>query len=215
MPTASRPKSRSGGLVEKQAIQGSENSYRQASRNLNAESRVARAINNNDRIRRTVSTVATILSEIKLKGITPLTIDKATKRLISVIDGGHLKNKAQGSRSFETMIATIFSPENIRYIDKHHNKIVQKTSVASALSDNQETIKKLATNACLKEGANVNVTELTCLTDGANNCWSIALSLKDCCKKLVCILDWFHITKRFTVLINSANSLKDPLEKIK
>jgi len=39
-------------LVEKQIIQGVENSYRQASRQLNAESKTDRRINNDDRIRR-------------------------------------------------------------------------------------------------------------------------------------------------------------------
>jgi len=114
------------------------------------------------------------------------------------------------------MIATVFSPKNIRRIDKHHNEIVQKTSVGSALSDNQKAIKQLTLTACRKEGANARVTELTCLTDGASNCWSIANSLKPYCKKLINVLDWFHITKRFTVINNRVDiDFKDKLEKVK
>jgi 2-succinyl-5-enolpyruvyl-6-hydroxy-3-cyclohexene-1-carboxylate synthase len=57
---------------------------------------------------------------------------------------------------------------------------------------------------------------LTCLTDGANNCWSITKTLKSHCKKLEQILDWFHVTKRFTVIRNSINDeLKDSLDEVK
>ena len=78
------------------------------------------------------------------------------------------------------------------------------------------TIKQLVLNACRKEGTNARVTELTCLTDGASNCWSITNSLKSCCKTLINVLDWFHITKRFTIINNRISSeLKERLEKVK
>ena len=64
--------------------------------------------------------------------------------------------------------------------------------------------------------SNASVTQITCLTDGANNCWSIANSLKPLCNELVNVLDWFHITKRFTIINNIIDSaFKEKLEKIK
>jgi hypothetical protein len=203
-------------LVEKQVIQGAENSYRQASRQLNAESKNNRSINNDDRIRRNVSQVAKIIEQQKLKPVKVTVQNKAVKELISVIDGGHLKSKASDSRSFEAMIATVFCPNNVLKIDKHHSRIKQKTSVASAKGDHQRTIKQLVLNACRNEGSNARITQITCLTDGANNCWSIADSLKPCCKKLIRVLDWFHITKRFTVINNGTDAVfKEKLEKVK
>jgi hypothetical protein len=203
-------------LVEKQLVQGAENSYRQASRQLNAESKNERSINNDDRIRRNIAKVAEIIQKNRLKKHKPVKSKDAVKELVAVVDGGHLKAKKKSSCSFEAMIATVYCPKNIRRIDKHHKEITQKASVASALSDDQQTIKQLTLNACRKEGMNARVTELTCLTDGANNCWSITNSLKRYCKKLINVLDWFHITKKFTVINNRIdNDFKDKLEKVK
>jgi hypothetical protein len=203
-------------LVEKQVIQGVENSYRQASRQLNAESKNTRSINNDDRIRRNIAQVANIIEKEKLKERAPAKKKEAVNKLVVVVDGGHLKSSNNDSRSFEAMLATVYSPKNIQRIDKHHNEITRRTSVASALDDHQKTIKKLIFNACRQEGANTFVTELTCLTDGASNCWSIANSLKGCCKKLINVLDWFHITKRFTMIDNRVDDIfKDKLEKVK
>lgn len=203
-------------LVEKQIVQGVENSYRQASRQLNAESKQNRRINNDDRIRRNIAVTAKWLETFNMKSLEPTTQEKAAKQLITVIDGGHLKSNAKYGRSFEAMIATVFNPDNLVRIDNHHNEIIKKTSVASALGDKQESIKKLLRNACIKEGANKEVTQITCLTDGAANCWSIAHSLKPQCKNLVTILDWFHITKRFTIINNHIDyELKEKLEKVK
>lgn len=202
-------------LVEKQVIQGSENSYRQASRQLNAESKNTRRINNDDRIRRNVADVAQLIEQSKLKKYPAVNQKEAAKELVAVVDGGHLKSN-KSSRSFEAMIATVYNPDNIRRIDKHHKEITKKTSVASALSDHQKTIKQLVLNACRKEGSNARITKLTCLTDGASNCWSITNSLKPYCKQHINILDWFHITKRFTVINNHVDTaFKNRLEKVK
>ena len=160
--------------------------------------------------------MATIIVKEKLKEHTPVKSKEAVSELVVVADGGHLKSSGNDSRSFEAMLATVYSPKNIQRIDKHHNEITRRTSVASALDDHQKTIKKLIFNACRQEGANTYVTELTCLTDGASNCWSITNSLKGCCKKLINVLDWFHITKRFTVINNRVDDIfKDKLEKVK
>jgi len=176
-------------LVEKQVTQGVENSYRQASRQLNVESKSIRSINNDDRIRRNISNVATLIEKEKLKKPRAVNDKDAVKQLVVVVDGGHLKSNDTDKRSFEAMIATVYCPENIRRVDKHHSEITQKTSVASAMSDHQKTIKQLLLNACFKEKMNAKVTELTCLTDGASNCWSITNSLKGHSKKLINVLD--------------------------
>ncbi len=204
-------------LVEKQVVQGAENSYRQASRQLNAESKNHRSINNDDRIRRNIADIACLIETEKLKPLKTTTESDAAKSLVVVVDGGHLKSNDNDLRSFEAMIATVYRPENIRGIDTHHNEIIQKTSVASALSDHQKTIKRLVLNACQKEGSHAAITQLTCLTDGATNCWSIANSLKNHCKELINVLDWFHITKRFTIINNRSadNHFKEALEKVK
>lgn len=203
-------------LIEKQIIQGCENSYRQASRQLNTESKNTRSINNDDRIRRNIALVAELIEQANTKEIPSVPEEVATKQLIAVVDGGHLKSNAEHGNTFEAMIATVFCPDNLAETDKNHNEITKKTSVASALSDHQVTIKNLLRNACIKEGAHVDVTEITCLTDGAANCWSITNSLQTQCKTLINILDWFHITKRFTIINNHIDEeFKESLDKVK
>lgn len=44
---------------------------------------------------------------------------------------------------------------------------------------------------------------MTALTDGANNCWSVLLAIKPYCDTLECILDWFHISKKFQQVKNA------------
>ena len=203
-------------LLEKQLKQSAEYSYRKAQTSLNAESLNERAINNTERLRRTVAIAASVIEKERLVDKTEVTEENAAKELIVVIDGGHIKSNIKDSRSFEAMIGSVFKPESLVFVDKHHNEIIQKTSVASALSDDQKTIKQLVLNACKREGMNSKITKLTCLTDGANNCWSITKALKSHCKASEQILDWFHVTKRFTVIKNSINDeLKDSLDKVK
>lgn len=203
-------------LLEKQLKQSAEHSYRKAQTSLNAESVEKRAINNTERLRRTVAMGARVIENEKLADITEVKEGEAAKELVVVIDGGHIKSNIKDSRSFEAMVGSVFKPENLVFVDKHHNEIIQKTSVASALSDDQKTIKQLVLNACKKEGMNSKVTKLICLTDGANNCWSITKTLKSHCKESEQILDWFHITKRFTVIRNSiSEELKNSLDEVK
>jgi len=203
-------------LLEKQLKQSSEHSYRKAQTSLNAESVEKRAINNTERLRRTVSMAAKVIESERLADRTEVKEEEAAKELVVVVDGGHIKSNIKDSRSFEAMVGSVFKPENLVFVDKHHNEIIQKTSVASALSDNQKTIKQLVLNACKKEGMSSKITKLICLTDGANNCWSITKTLKAHCKESEQILDWFHITKRFTVIRNSINEeLKNSLDEVK
>ena len=203
-------------LLEKQVLQGAEHSYCQASNILNAESKKERSINNDDRIRRNIAEVANIIENERRKPYKIVKQNEASKQLVAVMDGGHIKSNKKIGQSFEAMITSVFDPNNIVKVDKQHNEIIKKTSVGSGLSDNQETIKQLSLNACRAEGAHPLVTELTCITDGAKNCWSIANALKPCCKKLINVLDWFHISKRFTIVLNRVdNDMKIRLEKVK
>lgn len=203
-------------LLEKQAKQGAENSYRRASSNLNSEVPKERAANNIERLRKTINKASSVIENERLKDKEQVNKGKAAHQLIAVVDGGHIKSNVKGSRSFEAMIGSVFRPENLNVVDKHHNKISKKTSVASALNDKQVTIKKLLLNACLEEGMHKEITHLTCLTDGANNCWSITKTLTDHCKEIEQILDWFHITKRFTVINNSIDdAFIKRIEKVK
>jgi hypothetical protein len=203
-------------LLEKQVKQSSENSYRKSKMHLNAESGDKRPVNNTERLRRTVDKVANVIENNNLKEVTETPNNKAAKELIAVVDGGHIKSVVKESRSFEAMIGSVYRPENLIRVDKHHNEITKKTSVASALSDEQKAIKTLILNACKKEGMNTGITKLTCLTDGANNCWSITKTLENHCHEFEQILDWFHITKRFTIIKNSIGAaLEDRLDKAK
>ena len=84
------------------------------------------------------------------------------------------------------------------------------------MSDEQKAIKQLIVNACRKEGMNSKVTTLTCLTDGAKNCWSITNYLKSYAKKIINVLDWFHITKKITIISKTIQQdLKPRLDKVK
>ena len=39
-------------------------------------------------------------------------------------------------------------------------------------------------------------TQITALCDGARNCWKVAEALEPLCKKMVTILDWFHLAMK-------------------
>lgn len=84
-------------LIEKQVIEGIENSYRQASRHLNAESKNIRSINNDDRIRRNIINVAKVIEKEKLRKCVQVRQKEAAKILVAVVDGGHLKSNNRHS----------------------------------------------------------------------------------------------------------------------
>ncbi len=181
-------------LLEKQAIQGSKESYEKSSQSLNAESAGKRAINSHSQIYKSVKCVGEMLETIKSSS-EYRNSDNIAETLIANIDGGHIKSRGH-NRSFEAMVATVHRPTNIVSIDKNHNSIISKTSVASAKDDKQTTMKALFKRACKAQGMS-NSTTVTCIADGADNCWDIAQSIKSECKEVVYILDWFHIAMRF------------------
>jgi hypothetical protein len=198
-------------LLKKQALQGSKESYKKSSISLDAESASKRAINSHSQIFKTVKLVGESLEEIKISEDYGITEDKAMT-LIANIDGGHIKARGD-KRSFEAMIATVYRPENLQYVNKDHNIITSKTCVASSKDDAQVTMKSLFKSACRAQGMNKD-TEVTVLADGAENCWSIANAINKDCKKTNFILDWFHIAMKFKN-IAIAQEHKELFEKVK
>jgi len=181
-------------LLKKQAVQGAQSSYQMASSVLDAESAHKRPINSHSQIYKSVKLVSAPLEHIRT--LSNVVNDRdAASSIIANIDGGHIKSKGVG-RSFEAMIANVYRPENIKKVDKHHNIITKKSTVASAQSDTQQTMNVLFKSACEAQGMNKN-TEVICLADGAENCRSIAYSISNYCKNVTYILDWFHIGMKF------------------
>lgn len=181
-------------LLEKQALQGAKQSFEKSSHTLNAESAKKRSINSHSRIFNSVKQIGTCLELIKTSN-SYLQSKISANTLVASIDGGHIKERGD-KRSFEAMVANVYSPSNLISANKNHNKLTSKTIVASAKSDQQETIKKLFKMACLSQGMTME-THLVCLADGAENCWSIAQSVRKSCKEYIFILDWFHIAMKF------------------
>ena len=181
-------------LLKKQAIQGSQLSYEKASSTLDAESCHKRPINSHSQIYKSVKLVSEPLEEVR-KSLQPIVNKNFAESLIANIDGGHIKARGN-TRSFEAMIATVYRPENIKKVDKNHNLITKKSTVASAKSDSQQSMYALFKSACESQGMNKN-TEVTCLADGAENCRSIAHSIEAYCKNVTYIIDWFHIGMKF------------------
>ena len=111
------------------------------------------------------------------------------------------------------LISTIYRPEDLVHLSHDRCEIRKKVSVASAKQDRQASIKKLTLNACLKWGMTKR-TEVTALTDGANSCWSVVNNLDSHCYRLLKILDWFHVGKKFKESESSIpNELKEKYNK--
>jgi len=182
-------------LLAKQALQGSKESYEKSSQSLNAESAMKRSVNGHMHVSRSVKCVGEQLEKIKLSKDYGKS-DKKAETLLANIDGGHIKARGE-NRSFEAMVATVYRPESLEYVDKNHNTITSKTTVASAKDDSQGTMNALFKSACGAQGMTV-ATKVACLADGADNCWSIAHSIEKDCQELTFVLDWFHISMKFT-----------------
>jgi hypothetical protein len=117
-------------------------------------------------------------------------------QLIVQVDGGHIPAQEEQKRSFEALTAIVYKPENIKEIDRNHRQIVNKICVVSDEKDQLKTIKAYLINAAKKQGL-TEETKVVGLADGAKNCWSVLSVLKPHCQTLECILDWFHIAKKF------------------
>ena len=165
----------------------------------------SRKVNNHIHIHRTVETVGNYISKNQLNDI-PSDVP-SSEELICQIDGGHLKSKDDGSRTFEALTSVIYNPKNVRYPTKDEKKllddndpprgeILSKHCAASALDDDLSTMKTQTLVAARKQGLTVETT-VTALCDGASNCWNVVSVIEEQCGTIVKILDWFHIAKRF------------------
>lgn len=182
-------------LLQQQAKLGASNSFEKASQILNGFSAARRNINNDVTIMRHVTKVGEALDAYK-KSTSWAESKRNVSELVVVTDGGHVQDKADGKHTFEELISTSYRLEDITYKKSGGQIIDKKLSVGSAKSDRQSSIKKLTLNACKQLGM-TQETEVTALTDGAKNCWSVVNHLESSCKQVTRVLDWFHIGKKF------------------
>jgi hypothetical protein len=122
--------------------------------------------------------------------------------LIIQVDGGHIPIQEKEQRSFEALSAVVYRPEAIRTVDKHHREIREKTCVVSAQDDHLQSIKTFLIHGALKQGL-CSETHVTALADGAKNCWTVLGAIQPYCATRECILDWFHIGKKFQTVKNA------------
>lgn len=201
-------------LAKIQSELGGTHSYRESEKILDLQSASKRAINNHDRVKHIVSHIG---KEIEIENrqldISDIKVE-AADNLIVQVDGGHLKSVEKNQRSFEVMASIIYKPESVGKIEgQDRGKIYNKNCTASALNDNQESIKRDTLIAAVRQGMTED-TEITAICDGANNCWSVIDYLRSYCKNILPILDWFHIAMRFK---NTAvpKSKREDFDKIK
>ena len=195
-------------LAKLQCEQGALYSYREAEQNLEKLNCQPRSVNNHTQVKRITNQVGAVLAE--QNAIPPEAQECAApaRDLVVQVDGGHIPIQDPVKRSFEALLAIVYRPENIQQVDQYHRQIIEKNCVGAATADNLQTIKTNLINAALKQGISKE-TKVTGLADGANNCWSVLSALKPYCATLECILDWFHIGKKFQ---NVKNALGEAFE---
>ena len=202
-------------LAKLQCDQGAVFSYREAQRNLEKLNCKSRAINNHTQIKRLTDKVGSVLSQQNLAPLPAQACATAAEELILQIDGGHIPIQEKSKRSFEALTGTIYRPDSIERIDKHHRRIKDKSCAISAVSDQLQTMKTYVLNAALKQGM-TEKTKITALADGAQNCWSVSLSLKPYCQEVECILDWYHIAQKYQTIKNAlGEEFEEELESSK
>jgi hypothetical protein len=191
-------------LTKIQAELGSNYSFRKVASILQQLSgNRSRDINNQVKIKRVVMQVGAAIEAYNKSAPTTL-IETPAKSLIVQVDGAHLSTTESNKRSFEAMTATIFKPEDVKALDNTKSIVItHKTCIASAKDDKQASMKEMIINAALRHGM-TKETRITGLSDGAENCKSVMLSLLPYCAKLDLILDWFHISMRFQNMMSSA-----------
>jgi hypothetical protein len=192
-------------LHKLQCEYGATQSFRKSEDILIALSNTKREVNNRERISRISNKVG---EELEIRQKQPMkNTDNImpAKELIVQVDGGHVHDKNQEKRSFEAMCAKVYRPESVIEITEKRNEIVSKNCAASAKDDNQKTMQTNLLRAAETQGL-TKETQITALADGAKNCWKVISVLKEHCKELVCILDWFHIGKHFENVIKAINA---------
>jgi len=202
-------------LAKLQCEHGALYSYREAQRNLEQWNGHHRGVNNHTQVKRITDKVGAHLSE-ENQQVPPQEARAApAEALIIQVDGGHIPIQEQGKRSFEALAAIVYRPESLHEVDQYHRKIVEKTCVVSAMDDELQTIKTYLLHAALKQGM-TQETQVTAFADGAQNCWSVLSVVQPHCKILECILDWFHIGKKFQNIKNAVGeAFEKSLDRIK
>jgi hypothetical protein len=201
-------------LAKLQCEQGALYSYREAENNLERINCKPRRVNNHTQVKRLTGKVGEVLAIQNFQMPDELECAAPATELIVQVDGGHIRSQEQQKRSFEALVAIAYKPENIKDIDRNHRQIVDKNCVASAESDQLKTIKAYLINAAKKQGLRQE-TKVIGLADGAKNCWSVLTVLLPHCQTLECILDWFHIVKKFQSVNQALGSVAESLESAK
>ena len=198
-------------LYRLQCEHGANHTYRKAEENLTKMCNTKRKVNNHNRIKKITNKVGEVLSE-KHKVYDETESLSPAKDIIIQVDGGHIKTTETEKRSIEVMSAKIYRPESVVAVTKQRREIVDRHCVASAKADKQSSMKQYVKTAAKLQGLSA-ITQVTGLADGAKNCWGIIKSLENDCKKLECILDWFHIAKKFEPVIKSSSKTTSKLLK--
>ncbi|MBV8887493.1 MAG: hypothetical protein JO235_26330 [Chroococcidiopsidaceae cyanobacterium CP_BM_RX_35] len=171
-------------------------SYREAESNLEKLTVHRRRVNNHNQIKQIANQVGEQIAQENLNP--PAQEESAPPALEAIVqvDGGQIPTQEQDKRSFEAFAAVVYRPESLHTLDPNHREITSKSCALSTRDDSLCTIKTYVLHAALKQGM-TKATVVTALADGANNCWSVIASLAPHCQQLICILDWFHIAKKF------------------
>ena len=202
-------------LGKLQSEQGALYSFRDAQSNLDKLNCQRRSINNHIQIQHISNQVGAQLSEENLQAPSPEECAAPAAELIVQANGGHIPTKDKDKRSFEALAAIVYRPEHIQAVDNHHRQITNKTCVISALDDELATLKTHLLNAAYKQGL-TSKTRVIALADGAANCWAVLSILEPHCQTLDCILDWFHIGKKFQTVKNAlGEAFEESLERVK
>lgn len=190
-------------LIKIQTEIGANHTFREAQKLMNLFSNTERSTNSHDRIKRITETVGNNLAE---HPDAPPEEVKSAAHLYIQVDGGHVATIEPDKRSFEVMTSVVFDAKNINYTGGKERKdgssgpvrgeLTSKHCAASALLDNQGSMKQLTINAAMKQGMTLE-TKITALCDGASNCWSVVNALKGHCQSIERILDWHHIAMKF------------------
>ena len=182
-------------LARLQCETGVVHSYRKSQDDLNRMCCGKRKVNNHDRIHQVTEAVGQYISDHLHEGTVPSV--PAARELTIQTDGGHLKDKEPGKRSFEVMTSVVYQPQNIKYhADNDRGTVTSKHCAASAQDDQQAFMKQATLLAARKQGLS-NKTHVTAVCDGAVNCWQVVEALEPHCGYMTRILDWFHLGMRF------------------
>ncbi len=186
-------------LQKLHAEMGAELSYGQSERLLHLMSAGKRSVNNRERLRRTVNRVGQHIDNYKIESEVPA---ESAANLYVHIDGGYVHHWDEKGKNIEILVGKVYSPDAVIEQNKAHGKIIKRGCFSSAKQDNQSCIQSRLLSSAQSQGL-TQQTEVTAFYDGATNCRQVAKVLEPYCQKMTCVLDWFHIAKRFTVLKNS------------